>query len=250
MWQTLPHKSSLRESLKALEADVQHANSLAGALPLDLNGHCVLMKVAYSPMANFLLFLIEWMDYSCLDSIPSWLGLLHILVYKVYIDEMPTMSPHERTATLRDFYAVIYPSLKQLQGNLIELAEGNSRGIHLCDNSSRGVEETVQPCEDLQREDECGICMESGANMVLPNCGHSLCINCFHDWYIRSQSCPFCRGSLNQVDSGDLWVLTDNSDIVDTITLAYENLRRFYLYMDKLPPVVAVTNASLYDYLM
>nr|GLL49538.1 uncharacterized protein LOC109147100 isoform X1 [Ipomoea trifida] len=231
MWQTQTHKSSFRESLNALEADIQHANSLAGGLAWDLSGHCVQMKVSYSPLAPFLLFLIEWMDYSCLDSLPTTLGLLHILVYKVYVDEMPTMSPQERKATLRDFYAVIYPSLKQMEGNLAG------------DNLSRVVEEG--------EDDECGICMERGAaNMVLPNCAHSMCINCFHHWYIRSQSCPFCRGSLKRVESGDLWVLTANSDVVDTITLAHHNLKQFYLYIDKLPSVVSETNASFYDYLM
>ncbi|XP_019150292.1 PREDICTED: uncharacterized protein LOC109147100 isoform X2 [Ipomoea nil] len=228
MWQTQTHKSSFRESLNALEADIQHANSLAGGLAWDLSGHCVQMKVSYSPLAPFLLILIEWMDYSCLDSLPTSLGLLHILVYKVYVDGMPTiMSPQERKATLRDFYAVIYPSLKQMEGNLMGKTTQCSGG-----------------------EDECGICMESGANMVLPNCAHSMCINCFHHWYIRSQSCPFCRGSLKRVESGDLWVLTGNSDVVDTITLAHHNLKHFYLYIDKLPRVVSETNASFYDYLM
>ncbi|XP_031093038.1 E3 ubiquitin-protein ligase AIRP2-like [Ipomoea triloba] len=149
---------------------------------------------------------------------------------------MPTMSPQERKATLRDFYAVIYPSLKQLEGNL---AGDRSR---CSGNLSRVVDEG--------EDDECGICMESGANMVLPNCAHSMCINCFHHWYIRSQSCPFCRGSLKRVESGDLWVLTANSDVVDTITLAHHNLKHFYLYIDKLPGVVSETNASFYDYLM
>lgn len=37
--------------------------------------------------------------------------------------------------------------------------------------------------KDLERDDECGICMENCTKMVLPNCGHALCISCFHDWY-------------------------------------------------------------------
>nr|GMD96914.1 peroxisome biogenesis factor 10-like [Ipomoea batatas] len=117
--------------------------------------------------------------------------------------------------------------------------EGNLAG----DNLSRVVEEG--------EDDECGICMESGAaNMVLPNCAHSMSIIALHVRYIRSQSCPFCRGSLKRVESGDLWVLTANSDVVDTITLAHHNLKQFYLYIDKLPSVVSETNASFYDYLM
>lgn len=37
--------------------------------------------------------------------------------------------------------------------------------------------------KDLGRDEECGICMEACTNVVLPNCGHSMCISCFHDWY-------------------------------------------------------------------
>lgn len=33
------------------------------------------------------------------------------------------------------------------------------------------------------REDECGICLETCTKMVLPNCNHAMCINCYRDWY-------------------------------------------------------------------
>lgn len=55
----------------------------AAALPGDYGGNCVQMRLSYSPFAPFILFLVEWMDYSCTDALPSYLGLLHILVYKV-----------------------------------------------------------------------------------------------------------------------------------------------------------------------
>lgn len=38
---------------------------------------------------------------------------------------------------------------------------------------------------DLEREDECGICLEPCTKMVLPNCCHAMCIHCYHDWYER-----------------------------------------------------------------
>ncbi|KAK4376981.1 hypothetical protein RND71_003277 [Anisodus tanguticus] len=170
MWQNQSHSSSFRESIKALEADVQHANTMAAALARDLDGDCVQMKVSYGFLAPFLLFLIEWMDYSCLDTLPSCLALLHILVYKVYVGAMLTMSPQERKERIL--------------------------------------------------------------------------------WYIRSQSCPFCRGSLTRVNSRDLWVLTSDCDVVDSTILAQENLRRFYLYIDKLPLAIADTNVMLYDYMI
>jgi hypothetical protein len=36
---------------------------------------------------------------------------------------------------------------------------------------------------DDDREDECGICLETCTKMVLPNCNHAMCINCYRDWY-------------------------------------------------------------------
>lgn len=252
MWQNQTlQNSSFRESIKALEADVQHANTMAAALPRDSDGDCVQMKVSYGFLAPFLLFLIEWMDYGCLDTLANCLGLLHILVYKVYADEMPTMSPQERKATIREFYAIIYPSLKQLEGNLLGLMKENHKVTQLSNTSNGGVEVKKQPCKSIQgEEEECGICMETGSKVVLPNCSHSMCVGCFHDWYIRSQSCPFCRGCLTRVNSRDLWVLTSDCDVVDSTILEQENLRRFYLYIDKLPLAIPETNAMLYDYMI
>ncbi|XP_057486952.1 E3 ubiquitin-protein ligase AIRP2-like [Actinidia eriantha] len=251
MWQKQPHKSSYRESIKALEADIQHANTLAAALPRDSDGDCIQMKLSYSPFAPFLLFLIEWMDYSCTDTLPSYLGLLHIFVYKVYVDGMLTLSAEERKATLREFYAIIYPSLKQLEGFFTEVAEDDDAKTGCYESMSRnGTEEKKNSSsKDLERENECGICMENCMKMVLPNCGHSMCNSCFHDWNMRSQSCPFCRGSLKRVGSGDLWVLTSKHDVLDMITLTKENVRRFYCYIESLPLMVPEPHLFLYDYL-
>lgn len=51
----------------------------------------------------------------------------------------------------------------------------------------------------------------------------------------KSESCPFCRGSLKRVNSEDLWVLTCNDDVVDNETVSKEDLLRFYLYVNSLP---------------
>lgn len=37
------------------------------------------------------------------------------------------------------------------------------------------------------------------------------------------------------MNSGDLWVLTDNNDVVDQATLLNEDMLRFYLYINNLP---------------
>ncbi|KAJ4973885.1 hypothetical protein NE237_007059 [Protea cynaroides] len=251
MWQTEGSRSSYRESIKALEADIQHANSLAAALPRDHGGGCLQMRLSYSPFAPFLVFLIEWMDCSCTDTLPSYLGLLHIIIYKVYLDGRTSISSKERKANIKEFYAVLYPALRQLEVELTELEDKNERAEHLKMLRRKRVEEMKKLSnKDSEREDECGICMEACNKTVLPNCGHSMCISCFRDWNLRSQSCPFCRGSLTRVDSNDLWVLTGNDDVVDTATLAKENLRHFYLYIDHLQLVMPETLFFVYDYMI
>lgn len=74
-----------------------------------------------------------------------------------------------------------------------------------------------------------------------------LILNCRN---VRSQSCPFCRGSLKRVSSRDLWELISNSGMIDTITLARENLMRFYLYIENLPVVMPDTHLFVYDYML
>lgn len=74
-----------------------------------------------------------------------------------------------------------------------------------------------------------------------------LILNCRN---VRSQSCPFCRGSLKRVSSRDLWVLLSNNDMIDTITLAKENLRSFYLYIENLPLLMPDTHLFVYDYML
>ncbi|KAK6922332.1 hypothetical protein RJ641_012839 [Dillenia turbinata] len=251
MRQKQSHNSSFRESIKTLEADIQHANTLAASLSRDYGGDCVQMRLSYSPIAPLFLFLMEWMDYRCTDTIPSYLGLLNILIYKVYADGMPTMSSGERKATLKEFYAIIYPSLRQLEGDLTELKDNHRRGRCSEVMSRKRSEERRKLQEkDVDRDDECGICMESWSNVVLPNCGHSMCLGCFHDWNVRSQSCPFCRGNLKRVTSRDLWILTSNNDVVDTSVIAGDNLRRFYLYIDNLPLLMPDTHVFVYDYML
>ena len=50
-----------------------------------------------------------------------------------------------------------------------------------------------------------------------------------------SQSCPFCRDSLKGVKPGDLWIYTDEHDIVDLSVIMSDNMNRLFLYFDKLP---------------
>ncbi|KAG4975393.1 hypothetical protein JHK87_032214 [Glycine soja] len=217
MWQNQPNNSSYSDSVKALEDDMQHANTLASTLPRYYDGNYFQMKLSYSPFAPIFLYLIEWLDFSCTDTLPMYL-----------------------VVTITS--AVIYPSLRLLQG------EFNNDKRNSCAELSRKRLEKVLS-KDLEGDEECGICMENGMKMVLPNCGHSLCISCFHDWYMRSESCPFCRGNLRRINPRDLWVVIGSSDVVDRITIAKENLRCLYLYIETLPPIISDPHVHTFNYM-
>jgi len=65
----------------------------------------------------------------------------------------------------------------------------------------------------------------------------------------KSKSCPFCRACLEEVKPGSLWMYTDDSDVVDMDTLARENIRRLFMYINKLPLVVLhVVDLDIYEY--
>uniref|UniRef100_A0A0D3GPJ4 RING-type domain-containing protein n=1 Tax=Oryza barthii TaxID=65489 RepID=A0A0D3GPJ4_9ORYZ len=207
----------LRGPLKALEADIHHANTIS--------------------LAPFFLYLIQWLDCGCCYALPSYLGLFHILICKVYADGDSSVSTYERRASLREFYAIIYPILQQLEGSLIER---DLKGKGRCKDmvSRKRLEDWRKLCnKDVEREDECGICMETCTKMVLPNCSHAMCIKCYRD-------------CLKRIRSRDLWVLTNYNDVVDPVTLERENVRHFYSYIDSLPLILPDNIFFYYDYLL
>ncbi|KAH9701675.1 RING-type domain-containing protein [Citrus sinensis] len=232
-------KSSFKDSLKALEADIQHANTLALDYPRETDGARLQMRLSYSPAAQFFLFLVQWTDCHLAGA----LGLL-----RTYADGKTTMSVHERKASIREFYGVIFPSLLQLQRGITDLEDRKQKDLCTLryrkkDELERGKSSEI----DLEREEECGICLEMNSRVVLPNCSHSLCLKCYRDWHGRSQSCPFCRDSLRRVDSSDLWIYTDKCDVVDLSTILRENCKRLFLYIDKLPLIIPDSVIVLYD---
>ncbi|WOL04416.1 hypothetical protein Cni_G13137 [Canna indica] len=250
--QLVARPPSFRGSLKALEADINHANTLADAVQRAYGGACLQMRLSCSPLAPIFLFLMQWLDCTCSCALTSYLGLFDVLVYKVYVDGMTTISTFERRASVREFYAIIYPSLQQLGSSLIEREQSKEKTRSKEIVGRKRMEDWRKLFDkDGDRDDECGICLEVCTKMVLPNCNHAMCIKCYRDWNVRSQSCPFCRGSIKRVRSRDLWVLTNKSDVVDTMTLAMDNLRRFYRYIDSLPLIIPDTLFLVhYDYVV
>ncbi|KAG2673160.1 hypothetical protein I3843_13G064900 [Carya illinoinensis] len=237
-------KSSFKDSLKALEADIQHANTLALDFPRENDGARVQMRLSYSPLAHLFLCLVQWTDCHLAGA----LGLLRILIYMTDADGKTTMSVYERKASIRQFYAVIFPSLLQLQRGITDLEDRKQREactlrFRRNDELERGKLSEI----DIEREEECSICMEVNSKVVLPNCSHSLCLNCYRNWHGRSKSCPFCRDSLKRVMSGDLWIYTDKCDVVDLPSILRENNKRLFMYIDKLPLVIPDNVLVHYD---
>ena len=78
---------------------------------------------------------------------------------------------------------MIFPSFLQLQGGITDLEdrkqkEACSLRYRNKDELERGKLSEI----DIEREEECGICMEMNSKVVLPNCSHSLCLKCYRDW--------------------------------------------------------------------
>ncbi|EHA8586705.1 E3 ubiquitin-protein ligase AIRP2 [Cocos nucifera] len=237
-------RKSFKDSLKVLEADIQHANTLASDFRREYDGACLQMRMSYSPAARLFLFLVQWTDCSLAGA----LGLLRILIYKVYIDGTATMSTHERKASLKEFYAVIFPSLLQLQRGITDMDDKKQKAVCMERYRKRDDDERKQlSVIDAEREEECGICMEMNSKIVLPNCSHAMCMKCYREWNARSRSCPFCRDSLRRVNSCDLWVYTDSRDVIDMAAVSRENLRRLFMYIDKLPLIVPDGVFDAYD---
>ncbi|KAM3340441.1 E3 ubiquitin-protein ligase AIRP2 isoform X2 [Capsicum galapagoense] len=227
-------KKSFKDSLKALEADIQHANTLASDYPREYDGARFQMRLSYSPCAQFFLFLVQWTDCHFAGA----LGLLRILIYKAYEDGKTSMYIHERKASIKQFYGVIFPSLLQLQRGITDIDDRKQREI--CATKYRRRDETNKGKLseiEIEREEECGICMEMDTKVVLPSCNHSLCMKCYRNWRARSQSCPFCRDSLKRVNSGELWIYTNLCDIKDLSAIMRENKKRLLMYIEKLPVI-------------
>lgn len=141
---------------------------------------------------------------------------------QVYTDGRPRISRHGRKATISDFYglllyihiyiyifvvillgyleklitihlilnetAIILPSLQRLHYDLVDSDDITGKDNLSLKTSSKNKNNNILERGnsfahfDLDREDECGICLEPCTKMVLPSCCHAMCINCYRDW--------------------------------------------------------------------
>ena len=83
--------------------------------------------------------------------------------------------------------AVIYPSLLQLERGLTDTEDKKQKAVCMERYRRRDDEEHKQYSDvDIEREEECGICMEMNSKIVLPNCNHAMCLKCYREWYAYS----------------------------------------------------------------
>ncbi|KAB1201195.1 hypothetical protein CJ030_MR0G004676 [Morella rubra] len=248
MWQKQPNKSCFRESIKALEADIQHANTLF-----------LVCGPPFHPFSRVGLDVFPPHVRGRVGSPTLLEKLVNVLLIRLWYMLMGCQRcpQRERKATLREFYAVIYPSLRQLEGEFIEL-EGNalrSQSMEVL-TRKRGDGRMKLSDSDLEKKKNAGYAWKIARGCYCPAVGTrcataaSMTGSLNSHLNVRSQSCPFCRGSLKRVSSRDLWVFISNSNVIDTISLAKENLRHFYLYIESLPLVMPDTHLVIYDYLL
>ncbi|KAF3631546.1 putative LRR receptor-like serine/threonine-protein kinase-like [Capsicum annuum] len=221
-------KKSFKDSLKALEADIQHANTLASDYPREYDGASFQMRLSYSPCAQFFLFLVQWTDCHFAGA----LGLLRILIYKAYEDGKTGMYIHERKASIKQFYGVIFPSLLQLQRGITDIDDRKQREI--CATKYRRRDETNKGKVDFLAVTSLNVIGEENYSYWSLR---GLSAYRVLSWRARSQSCPFCRDSLKRVNSGELWIYTNLCDIKDLSAIMRENMKRLLMYIEKLPVI-------------
>lgn len=94
--------------------------------------------------------------------------------------------------------AVILPSLQRLHGDFGELDDADkehpsmkisgkklTKGDSSLGNAKITKGDDTLGNAELEREEECGICLEPCTKMVLPNCCHEMCIKCYRNWYVQ-----------------------------------------------------------------
>lgn len=72
----------------------------------------------------------------------------------------------------------------QLQSGMTDSEERNQKKVCM-ERYRKREDHDYSHCSDIdiEREEECGICMEMNSKLVLPKCNHSMCSNCYNDWY-------------------------------------------------------------------
>ncbi|XP_040372991.1 E3 ubiquitin-protein ligase AIRP2 [Rosa chinensis] len=150
---------------------------LAASIPKSKGGTFLQMKLVYNQLAPIFLFLLQWIDCSSSCLLVSYLNLFDIVVYKVRSDGRANISSYGRKATTSQFSTftseVILPSLQRLHGDSLDVDITQEEDLEMV--VKKRYEDKIKLSDvDLDREKECGICLEPCTKMVLPNCCHAM----------------------------------------------------------------------------
>lgn len=78
---------------------------------------------------------------------------------------------------------MIFPSLVLLQRGTNDIEDRQHREAYAAKYKRKDQLDKGKISEiDLEREEECGICMELNSKVVLPTCCHSMCMKCYRSW--------------------------------------------------------------------
>ena len=123
-----------------------------------------------------------------------------MMVFRLYSSlniRISTMVTIKNVVEFMLWAAVIYPSLLQLEKGVTDTEDKKQKVVCMERYRRRDDEEYRQSSDiDIEREDECGICMDMNSKIVLPNCNHAMCLKCYREWYspylLNSPSLPLC----------------------------------------------------------
>ncbi|KAL0904196.1 hypothetical protein M5K25_026272 [Dendrobium thyrsiflorum] len=150
------------------------------------DGAYLQMMMSYSPAAKHFLCIAKWADCSLgvALGLAGAFGLLRVLICESRVDGRGAKSKCVKKASIKEFYSVIFPSLIQMQKGITVMEDYNrmtlciERGRKIADAERRQFSEL-----DIERDEECGICMELNGKIVIPNCCHAMCFKCYSNWY-------------------------------------------------------------------
>lgn len=108
----------------------------------------------------------------------------------------------------------------QLQGGISDAEERKQREICASKHGRRDEMNKGKLSEmEIEREEECGICMELSSKVVLPNCSHSLCMKCYKNWYVNflNKICSYMEKKIRTIHYLCLVVYSRDHWVVDRV---------------------------------
>ncbi|XP_030056847.1 RING finger protein 141 [Microcaecilia unicolor] len=138
------------------------------------------------------------------DSSALWKVIVRIVCTK--INKSSGILEASRIMNLYQFIQLYKDITSQAAGVLAQEIAAPEGAGNLSSVSSCQASLWMGRVKELTDEEECCICMDSRADLILP-CAHSFCQKCIDKWSDRNRNCPICR--LQVAGSKDSWVVSD-----------------------------------------